>query len=74
MNRTVDDLAKLEGQLIAQVGKRQRYENLILERYTFQDKEASIDELCAVAEEVLNGPWLGVLGAQAEHVKSQRQK
>ena len=56
-------LSDLEQKLNSQLGKKLRYLNLIKERF---GNNASETDKISVAMEVLNGPWLGVLGALAE--------
>jgi hypothetical protein len=68
----LETLLKLEDELGLQIGKKLRYQNLLHER--FGSDKPTTEQRIAVAEEVLNGPWLGVLGAQAERTTFEKNK
>jgi hypothetical protein len=74
MNYNLEALLSLEDKLETQVGKKLRYDNLVWERYTSLGQTATTEQKIAIAEEVLDGAWLGTLGAQAELVKKQSRK
>jgi len=58
-------LDSILNKLSQQVGKLNRYENL-LRQLVETNPSPTFAQKIKIAEEVLNGPWLGVLGAMAE--------